>query len=338
MSGASSSASCLLFTGVDQVALAEMPLPRPEPHEVLVETLFSCVSPGTELRCLAGRQDQLGADHFPFIPGYALVGRVVTADRAGRCPVGQLVFAGGTRRAAYRLAWGGHVSHAVVPADAAIVLPPKVSPVDAGLLKLAAIAYRGWRIARVRPTETVAVVGLGPIGQLSARIFAQAGVSVMAVDVSAERVATARAQGLQAVQVSSSINEVVRRVWPHGADVVVDATGRAAVLRETVQLVRDRPWEDLPMTGGKLIVQGSYSGDVPFPQDIAFAKELQVLWPRDCQREDLVAVLGLIEQGTLRVSDLAGVPWPVDQAPDVYSALQKPGAKMLTAVFAWDPH
>ena len=68
--------------------------------------------------------------------------------------------------------------------------------------------------------------------------------------------------------------------------------------RDTVSLVRDRPWSDGLPPGGRLIVQGRYSKDVPFPQDIAFTKELQIFWPRDCQRSDLESVFGYLASGT----------------------------------------
>lgn len=57
----------LLFAAPHQVSLGETTLPDPGPGEVLIETAFSCVSPGTELRCLAGRQ--VDRPPFPFIPG-----------------------------------------------------------------------------------------------------------------------------------------------------------------------------------------------------------------------------------------------------------------------------
>jgi 2-desacetyl-2-hydroxyethyl bacteriochlorophyllide A dehydrogenase len=329
-------ASCLLFTGINEVHVVETILPAPAADEVLIETLYSSVSPGTELRCLAGRQDQLGDDHFPFIPGYAMVGRVVVPDHRHECPEGTLVFCTGTRRASHRLAWGGHVSHAVVPVGDVLPLPDTVSPLEASLLKLAAIAYRGVRVTQPRPGERVAVVGLGPIGQLSARLFVNAGAEVLAADLSPDRVAIARAAGVNALHVADGLNAVVRTRWANGADVVVDATGWAGALPETVQLVRDRPWQELESPGGKLVVQGSYTGNVPFPQDIAFMKELQVLWPRDCQRSDLLAVLRQLEDGSLHLADLAGVPRPAVSAPEVYAALREPGTHLLTVSFAWN--
>jgi len=70
------SGQALVFAGLDRPEVWEIQLPALKPHEVLVETAYSCISPGTEMRCLAGKQD--GA-RFPFIPGYSLSGRIAAA-------------------------------------------------------------------------------------------------------------------------------------------------------------------------------------------------------------------------------------------------------------------
>jgi len=68
----------LVFTGVNTLELQTLQLPELQPDEVLIETVYSCISPGTEIRCLDGKQD--GAE-FPFIPGYSLSGHIAAVGR-----------------------------------------------------------------------------------------------------------------------------------------------------------------------------------------------------------------------------------------------------------------
>lgn len=49
-------AHAIVFTGVGQAAVTETEIPSPGPGEVLVETAYTAISPGTELRCLAEAQ------------------------------------------------------------------------------------------------------------------------------------------------------------------------------------------------------------------------------------------------------------------------------------------
>jgi len=329
-------ARCILFTGVNQVEIGETELPAPGADDLVLETVMSCISPGTELRCLSGEQDGLGRHSFPFIPGYAIVGRVLKADAAGINPTGSLVFSAGNRNAAVRCAWGGHVSHAVVPAASAYAIPKTISLTNACLLKLAAISHRGLRLSDYRAGEQVIVVGLGPIGQLAARLFKAAGAEVLSTDLSVERVALAQAAGLKAVPLGANGDvSALRALMPSGAEIVVDATGYGAAIRTSAGLVVDKPWDESNSAPGRLIIQGSYGGDLAFPQSVAFSKELRVIWPRDSQLSDMENVGRQMESGALNAEDLVSHVHPVSSAAEVYAELRSAKKSLLTAVFDW---
>lgn len=320
-------ARAILFTDVNQVTIEPITVPDPEPGEALVEIVYSTVSPGTELRCLAGRQP--GAA-FPFIPGYSSVGRVIAGSAI---PVGTWVFSGGTEKASRPILWGGHVSHVVKPESKLIPIPDGVDPLDASLAKLAAIAYHGVRHSRPLPHEQVAVIGLGAIGQLSARLHALAGARVCAVDLSPARVDLAAAAGIEAFTAADGIIPPVRRVFPNGVDIVVDSTGAAPVLAQAIRLAKDVPWDDSLTPGSRLLIQGSYPADVPLPYQAAFMKEVTIYTPRDNQPRDLAAVLSLMARGRLQVRDLISQVAAPDGAGAVYEGLAH--GEGLTAVFQW---
>jgi len=68
------SAKAIVFEDVNQVGLGEFELAAPAPDEILVETAYSFVSPGSELRVLGGHYGAEG--RFPLVPGYSVVARV----------------------------------------------------------------------------------------------------------------------------------------------------------------------------------------------------------------------------------------------------------------------
>jgi len=68
-------ANVVLFEGINKVGLGTARLKECGPDEIGTETIYSAVSPGTELRTLAGHYG--AADKFPFIPGYSTVGRTL---------------------------------------------------------------------------------------------------------------------------------------------------------------------------------------------------------------------------------------------------------------------
>jgi 3-hydroxyethyl bacteriochlorophyllide a dehydrogenase len=325
-------AAAILFTAPDQVAYRSVDVPEPAQGEILVEAIFTCISPGTELRTLAGKQ--AGIPGWPLIPGYAMIGRVVCAGPATAHTPGELVFCKGTRRADVHLVWGAHLSHAVLPADQVLPVPVGVDPLEAATAKLAAIAYRGMTIAHPLPHETVAVIGLGVIGQLAARLHALNGARVLAVDRSPQRVEIAQRAGIEAFIPHGGLVDAFRQRLPAGADIIVDATGAPAVLAEAIDLAKDVPWDEAPGRSARYLVQGSYPDAMCIPYQSAFRKELKFLISRDEGPRDLRTVLDLMQRGRLRTRDLISAVVPPEHAPEIYRSLNMQ-SDMLTAAFQW---
>lgn len=324
--------TALLFTGIDRVELVDANLPEPGSGQVIVEALYTVISPGTELRCLAGKQ--FGAS-FPFVPGYSMAGRIVARGAGVALDEDTLVFCLGTEQADRPQLWGAHIAHALCSADRVFPVPAGLDPLDAVFAKLAAIAYRGVRMADTRPHHEVAVVGLGPIGQLAARLHALAGARVVAADLDPSRVAVANAGGIEAFVPGDGLVAAFRKVQPHGADVVVDSTGAVPVLQQSVLLARMKPWDNSLTEPARLVIQGSYAGNVIFDYHQAFFRELSVHFPRDNQPRDIDAVLRQLASGRLKTRDLVTkIVKPAD-APEIYAALRVAQPGLLTAVFQW---
>lgn len=327
-------AKAILFTGVNEVGIGSVTIPTPGPGEVLIASSFTCVSPGTELRCLAGQQS--GSPAWPYIPGYALAGTVVECGPDTTIGVGARVVGTGTQRADLARQWGGHISHAVCNEAQVYAVPDGVDLLDAVVTKLAAIAYHGVRVARPALHEKIAVIGLGPIGQVSLRLHALTGAHAVGCDRIAERVALARTAGLDALLVEDGLDSVFKSAFPDGADVVVDATGAQSIIPAAIGVARDLAWDDAPTSGPRYVIQGSYPDSFELPYQAAFLKELTFLMPRDCQPRDFRAVLDLLGRGKLILRDLISDVRRPDEAPQAYQQLQSKDPSLMTVAFQWD--
>jgi predicted dehydrogenase/threonine dehydrogenase-like Zn-dependent dehydrogenase len=250
------------------VTLLNVPCPVPEPTEVLVRTISSVISPGTEravtalaqssllakararpdlvrqvLRkartegIAATREAVLGrlAQDVPL--GYSAAGVVLEVGCAvtGILP-GQLVVTGGAGKAS-------HAEFQVVPGLLCAQVPVEVSAQDAAFTTIAAIALHALRIAEVGPGAKVVVVGLGLIGQLAARLAMAAGCDVAGIDPAGRPRTVAAAAG--AVALDERGAETTDRVlaWSRGrgADaVLVCAAGPSAAVMRVPALCRDR--------------------------------------------------------------------------------------------------
>jgi len=325
--------TALLATAIDHVELAEATIPEPESGEVMIKAVYTAISPGTEMRCLAGRQAGVT---FPFIPGYSMVGQIAARGPGVAIAEGTWVFCQGTQKADRPLAWGAHVAHALCGESSVFPLPAGVDPLEAALTKLGAIAYRGVRAAGTRPHDQVAVIGLGPIGQLAARLHGLTGARIVAADVAPDRVALANAAGIEAVLAQPGVVAALAPLQPRGADVVVDATGAAPVLQQSILLAKSKPWDNTLTEPTRLIVQGSYPENVVFDYQQAFVRELAVHFPRDNQARDVQVVLRLLASGRLKVSDLISEVCAPRDAQGVYTALCAGKTGLLTAVLRWE--
>lgn len=332
----------ILFTGVGEVGLGEFEIPNLEPGEVLIEVHASAISPGTEMRSLAGLQPN--SELFPFIPGYAAAGKVVATTEGTEEWTGKSVFTSGTQRTTLTRMWGGHVSHAVVkPGRTLQAFDEKVPFEHAALAKMAGIAHRGLVMASHHGADDlkgakVAIIGLGLIGQLSARWFHRAGADVLALDLTASRRELVAKIGAGVIAPTGTVSETVRSIWELGADIVVDCTGAPGVLPESIRAMRQDPWPEWG-AGPKLVIQGSYPENVVFNYQEAFLHESTLLMPRDCAASDVRTSLDAMADGSFDVSGLVTEVVAPERGQETYNRLRSPSQggdpNALTFAFNW---
>ena len=203
-----------------ELAVLESPAPVCRPGGVLVQSLFSLISTGTEMMKLAeakmsmvgkarARPDQVrkvldtvsqqGAvatykkvmnrlDSYTPL-GYSLCGVVVEVGQgAEEFKVGQLVAAAGNE---YAL----HAEYNWIPVNLCAPVPRGVSPEHAAFATVGSIAMHGVRRAEVQLGDTACVIGLGLVGQLVVRLLIASGVRVIGLDVIEERCRLAEQAG-----------------------------------------------------------------------------------------------------------------------------------------------
>lgn len=248
----------IVFPEPGVVAVAERSIPQPGPFEVVCRANRSLLSTGTESFCLAGEFDP-GTFweewvHFPFAPGYSMASTVVAVgDSVDDLTVGDRV-----------ASTTAHAQYFAVDAAETVRIPNDVTDEQASWMSLACTTQMGVRRTRIEFGDTVAVVGLGLLGQLVVQYLRIAGAGrIICVDTSAERLELARSHGATdtiLATAGAARDEIARITAGELCDVVFDITGHFAVLAEASTLLRPT---------GKLILLG----DSPSPSR-------QVLGPR----------------------------------------------------------
>jgi threonine dehydrogenase-like Zn-dependent dehydrogenase len=218
-------------------------------------------------------------------------------------------------------------------------------------------AWQAVRYADVPPGGSVAVLGLGPIGDMACRIALHQGAErVFGVDLVATRLNRARERGVQTFDLSDfdSTNDLVGairdRTDGRGPDAVIDAVGaeahgsplgrmaqqaagvlprglasRLAEKAGTDRLAALRTAIDLVRRGGTISVSGVYGGAAdPLPMLTMFDKQIQLRMGQANVRRWVDDLLPLLtDKDPLGVDGFATHHLPLDDAPHAYEIFQR---------------
>ena len=285
-----------------ELAVLDVPAPACRPGGVLVRSLFSLISTGTEMMKVSeASMSMVGMararpDHVrkvldtvqqqgvlatykkvmnrldSYTPlGYSLCGVVTEVGRgAEEFKAGQLVAAAGNEHAL-------HAEYNWVPVNLCAAVPPGVLPEHAAFSTVASIAMHGVRRADVQLGEVAAVIGLGLVGQIVVRLLIAAGVQVVGIDPVEDRCRLAEKAGaaLCGSPADEGMDTVLRELAAitkgRGADHVFLTAGGSTngPVEAAVKLARDR---------ARVIEIGKMKLDLPW--SAYYEKELDVRFSR----------------------------------------------------------
>ncbi len=285
-----------------ELAVLDVPAPTCRPGGVLVRSLFSLISTGTEMMKVSeasmsmvgmarARPDQVrkvletvqqqGAvttykkvmnrlDSYTPL-GYSLCGVVTEVGQgAEEFKVGQLVAAAGNEHAL-------HAEYNWVPVNLCAAVPAGVLPEHAAFSTVASIAMHGVRRAEVQLGETAVVIGLGLVGQIVVRLLIAAGIQVVGIDPVEDRCRLAEKAGavLCGAPEGEGLDNLARELSSitsgRGADHIFLAAGGSTngPVEAAVKLARDR---------ARVIDIGKMKLDLPW--NAYYEKELDVRFSR----------------------------------------------------------
>lgn len=252
---------------------------------------------------------------------------------------------------------GGQAEYLRVPhADFGLIKVPE-GPPDERFLFLSDVLPTAWQAveyAEIPEGGSVAVLGLGPIGQMSARIARYRGHRVIGVDIVPERLEMARRHGIEVIDRNEvdDVGDAIRaRTEERGTDSVIDAVGMeahgspgahlaqrmAAMLPDGVaaplmqqagidRLAALRDAFDAVRRGGTVSIIGVYVGSAdPLPMLQLFDKGIQLRMGQAHVKRWVDDILPLLERDDdpLGVEDLTTHRLSLEEAPHGYEIFQK---------------
>jgi len=230
-------------------------------------------------------------------------------------------------------------------------------PPDSRFVYLSDVLPTAWQAvayADIPDGGSVTVLGLGPIGDMAARIAHHLGYRVIAVDLVPERLARTAAFGIQTVdlgQLDFPVGDAIRSMTDgRGTDAVIDAVGMEAhgspvakIAQQVTGLLPDalaKPMMqeagvdrldalysaiDIVRRGGTISLIGVYGGAAdPLPMLTMFDKQVQVRMGQANVKKWVDDIMPLLtDDDPLGVDTFATHVVPLDQAPHAYDIFQK---------------
>ncbi len=266
--------------------------------------------------------------------GYSAAGQVIA--------IGEEVdgFQLGDRVACAGAGIANHAEVIDVPVNLAVKIPEPLSTEWAATVTLGAIAMQGVRRANPTLGETMVVIGLGVLGQITAQLLRANGCRVIGVDLDARRIQLALENGMD-FGIDPSAQDPVDRVHKltqgFGADAVIvtAATASSEVISQAMQFCRKK---------GRVVLVGDvglnlqrsdmYQKELDFMISTSYGpgrydpvyedggQDYPLGYVRWTENRNMQAYLDLLAGGKISLRNLCGEAVPVQQATAAYEALK----------------
>ncbi len=332
--------------GPRDMRLVEMDKPTPKPHEALIriESVGVC---GSDMHYYV--EGAIGAARItsPLVLGHefagivedvgaeasrSLLGKRVAVEPSIPCGICESCQTGHYNVCRNLFFPGGPpydgvlCEYAAYHAAYCFPVPDNVSAQEAAMIEPLAVAVHTVELAEVKPGDTAAILGLGPIGLLTAQVARLAGAeTIYGADPVQYRVDAGRRYGvdtaINAAQ-EDSCEAIMRLTQGRGVDIAFDCARSSET--PTVACEVARPAGRCVFTG----ISGTESD--PIPVSHARRKELKVQWCRRF-RNNFPESIDLVASGRVDVASMVTHSFPLERAPEAFELVSRMADNVLKA-------
>lgn len=361
-----------------KVFLKEVPAPTVSPKNVLVSVKQSCVSVGTEMagvkmsglplyrRALKQPHHVKKALQLMKDQGFARVykqikGKLDAGLPTGYSAAGTVIAVGseveglkiGDRVACAGAGIANHAEIIDVPVNLTVSIPDGLEFGPAATVTLGAIAMQGVR--RTNPTlgETVVVIGLGILGQITAQLLTASGCRVIGTDVDEKRIQTALDNGMD-IGIKAGDGDLVEKITKltdgYGADAVIitAASSSSEILAQAFQACRRKARVVVVGDVGLNIARSDiYTKELDFLISTSYGPgrydplyeeegaDYPIAYVRWTENRNMSEYLRQLAAGKISLANMLQDPFDIDRAEEAYGLLSAPGAKPLLVLLKY---
>jgi predicted dehydrogenase/threonine dehydrogenase-like Zn-dependent dehydrogenase len=342
-----------------------VPAPMVGSKNILVRVAHSCISVGTEMagvrisgmplyqRALKQPENVKKVIDMIYDQGIKhtmdrVTGKLAAGSPTGYSAAGVVIeigdavsgFSIGERVACAGAGIANHAELIDVPVNLAVKIPTGLDTDIASTVTLGAIAMQGVRRAQPTLGETIVVVGLGILGQLTAQMLSANGCRVIGVDLDLKRIRLALENGMD-VGIDPGSESYVERVLKYtgglGADgvIVTAATESNQVISDAMQTCRKK---------GRVILVGDvglelkradfYKKELDFLISTSYGpgrydtdyeeggQDYPIAYVRWTENRNMQTYIDLLAKRRIKLDSFYNTPFPIDRAGEAYEALK----------------
>ncbi len=309
-------------------------------NDIVIKSVYTHLSAGTELACLAGIE---GWFQIPDTPGYTAIAEVVkTGENITHVKPGDLVYTYGPHAQFYKLEYGERW-HGIC-----VKVPQGVNPEHAAFTHMAGIAMTSLRNSTIELGDVVLVTGLGAIGNLAAQLAQLQGADVIATDIDENRIERAKQAGIAHVlnPTKVDVEKEIRAITGGGlVNTYIDATGATPVINQSLDLIAEN---------GEVILLGSprapYESNLTetlqhfhLPPNLTLKGALEFTLPthnNDFNKHSIERnasiLMKLIKEGKLKIDPIYSHKMKPEDAQKAYDGLKNKPQEYIGVVFDWN--
>lgn len=214
---------------------------------------------------------------------------------------------------------GAYAEYFIAPAKDTFNMPDEI-PLAEGSIIADAISTPFHAVknrAEVKPGSSVVVLGCGGVGINIVQVATAVGGSVIAVDISNEKLEWAKKFGAVATinpKEDEKWTKTVKKMTGGGADVAIEAIGNPATIESAFNSLR---------VGGRLVVLGYTHEKISLNAGKIMYHEMEVVGSLGCRPVDYPKLIEMCRLGRIKVAELVTGKFPLEKINDAFDLLRK---------------
>ncbi|WP_394138461.1 zinc-dependent alcohol dehydrogenase [Cytobacillus oceanisediminis] len=315
----------LFYTGPNELAIQETPIPEPKPGEVLIKVAYTGIC-GTDMLAYHGGMEKRVKP--PVILGHEFSGTIHAIGGESAFQVGDkvtvepLITCGecyGCKTGEYNLCTslnligidsdGGIAEYIKVPEAKVYRLGDDITMQEGALIEPLAVCVHMVEKGSISENQTVLIVGGGPIGIITGLVAQLKGAKVVISEVNPFRIEMASKFGFKTINptqqdFAGALNKLTNN---QGADVTIEATGTNGGLVACIEGARIK---------GTVILAGLPKKNADFDTYRIIAKELNITGTRVYKKEDYNRAIELLKNKKIDLTPLISNVIPLESAAE----------------------